>query len=198
MIQGYPPEIVALSPLASRMQKLLFPGLFRAEERALCAAMPELSYPKERETLPLLRPPRPPKAPRRGPVRKLWRASVKEWLENHDTRVDLRTNLQKERQAAELTAWFHALDVDSSGSIEEDEIRKFFKAMGMHVPRKQLIGMFHAIGKDIQAELTMNEFVSLMTQDPESLASSSEGDETCGIFDPRTRILMCAWFLAHL
>ncbi|KAL1526548.1 hypothetical protein AB1Y20_015256 [Prymnesium parvum] len=172
------------------MHRLLFPGF---ERNSALPHVPSISYLKEREPLPALRPPRPPKDPSPAHVRKVWRAGVKNWLDNHSTRVDLRTSAQKERQAAELTAWFYALDVDSSGSIEEHEIRKFFQAMGMRVSKKQLVETFQSIGKDINAELTMNEFVRLMTRDPERLRVSSDQGETWGMFDPRTRLLMLSY-----
>ena len=97
---------------------------------------------------------RPVTQTHRRAVDQLWRGEVMRWLESigGDTNKFKKLSL---RDKNELTAWFNALDMDGSGSVEEDEINALMDAMGVPCSRKLLVQLFASIDKPIDAELTM-------------------------------------------
>ena len=77
---------------------------------------------------------RPVTQKHRRAIDQMWRGDVKHWLES----IGLDTTKFKDlslRDKKELTAWFNALDMDGSGSVEEDEIRALMDAMGVACSR---------------------------------------------------------------
>ena len=120
-------------------------------------------------------------------LRQLWRNDVKRWCESQDKQVDWGWDKREEQELAE---WFSALDVDQSGTVEEDEIRALMHAMGIEVTPGRLVRMFANIGKPVEACLSKNEFVRFMTANADTLsgsafaASSSSGSG--GVFDANT------------
>ena len=62
--------------------------------------------------------------------RQLWRSEIKTWLESRGRGVDWGFNKRDEQ---EIINWFNALDMDSSGTVEEGEVRALVDAMGAEV-----------------------------------------------------------------
>ena len=75
----------------------------------------------------------------------------------------------------EASAWFTALDMDKSGSVEEDEIRALMDYLGVEATTKDLRRMFASIGKGLDAELTKQEFVRLLLVQLLTLSSFQHG-----------------------
>ena len=89
----------------------------------------------------------------RQQARLLWRSEVKGWLEAHDRVVDWAWKNPREQE--ELSLFFTALDVDNSGTVEEDEIRAMMAALGVKdINAHQLGRMFASVGKDVSASLS--------------------------------------------
>ena len=82
----------------------------------------------------------------RKALRRIWRADVKRWCEVQDRIVEWGYD---SKEAAELAERFNALDVDRSGTVEEDELRGLMDAMGVEVRLGQIERMFASIGKPV-------------------------------------------------
>lgn len=132
------------------------------------------------------RPRRPPKP------RQLWQQEVKNWLQGRDKAVDWGFNKRDEQ---EIINWFNALDMDSSGTVEEGEVRALVDAMGAEVSSKQLSRMFASIGREEgEVHLTKAQFVKLMTLHGASLTGQNRrAGGAAGLFDSNTRLLMLAY-----
>lgn len=130
-----------------------------------------------------------PRVPRR-----LWRTEMKNWMANSGKAREEECSKQDEE---ELGAWFKALDIDHSGSIEEVELRALMDAAGVQATRKQLKAMFASIGKDsVDACLTRPEFIRLMTIHGEALTGQAVRggqDFRRGLFDANTRLMMLSY-----
>ncbi|KAL1510376.1 hypothetical protein AB1Y20_006687 [Prymnesium parvum] len=126
----------------------------------------------------------------------MWRSDIKRWLESVGRDATTFKGMSP-RDEQEIKAWFNALDMDQSGSVEEDEIKALMDAMGVACSRSMLVELFGSIGKDVTAELTLPEFLRLMIVNAVRLtgASTSTGmpGEGSGLFDANTRLMMLAY-----
>ena len=98
----------------------------------------------------------------------------------------------------EITAWFNALDIDGSGTVEEDEVRAMCNAMGVEINNAKLTRMFAAVDRPIDASLTKSEFVHFMNVNADLLAPSSfvgggGGGGHRSLFDANTKLMMLAY-----
>ena len=131
----------------------------------------------------------------RQQARLLWRSEVKGWLEAHDRVVDWAWKNPREQE--ELSLFFTALDVDNSGTVEEDEIRAMMAALGVKdINAHQLGRMFASVGKDVSASLSKPEFVQLMSLHSDSLTGLKKGEvdrRTGGLFNANVKLMMLAY-----
>ena len=119
----------------------------------------------------------------------LWRADVKHWMDDHGKATERELNKNDQQEAA---AWFTALDMDKSGSVEEDEIRALMDALGVEATRKDLRRMFASIGKKLDAELTKQEFVKFMALHGPFL-TGQKAQPGRDLFDANTRLMMLSY-----
>jgi len=122
--------------------------------------------------------------------RQLWKADVKRWADNVGYDVSWGWDKREERELAE---WFRSIDIDRSGSVEEDEIRALMTAMGIPCTDAQIGRMFAAIGKPVDASLSKMDFVRFMLANADMLAGSSFAGAGGGLFDSNTRLAMVAY-----
>ena len=80
----------------------------------------------------------------RASQRRLWKREVKLWLRKHDRGSDWELPAAEERQ---LVSWFNALDLDGSGTVEEEEIRALLQASGARCSPSVLRKMFATVDK---------------------------------------------------
>lgn len=127
-------------------------------------------------------------------IRKLWRSDVRQWCESQAKAVDLVQRNQK--QEAMIDEWFNALDMDRSGTVEEDEVASLMNAMGVDPDPKLIKQMFEAIGKPVNAQLTRQEFIKFVTANASRLSNptftSADGSGK-GLFDSNTQLMMMAY-----
>jgi len=162
------------------------------------------------------------RTPRGRPRRQLWRTETKSWLELRDKGAawgfDARDEQVKsvarahpqptgrtgtpDRMNAALPtctqafgSFFQAIDIDKSGTVEEDEIRTLISITGRTITSTQMRRMFASIGLAVDAKLTKSDFVKLMRQHGVSLMGShfSGGEGRNGIFDSNTRLMMLTY-----
>ena len=119
----------------------------------------------------------------------LWRADVKRWMDDHGKATERELNKNDQQEAG---AWFRALDMDKSGSVEEDEIRALMDALGVEATTKDLRRMFASIGKGLDAELTKQEFVRFMTLHGPFL-TGQKAQPGKDLFDANTRLMMLSY-----
>ena len=177
--RGAPPKM--LLPTLNQISPRLMDGFARAqaehEARILSKAdiSPRLVIRTRQDRRPV------PIEVRRA-MRKLWRSDVKHWCETQDKAVDLVQRNQK--QEAMIDEWFNALDMDRSGTVEEDEVAALMNAMGVDPDPKVIKLMFEAIGRPITAQLTRQEFIKFVTANSSRLtnqtfASTDGGSKGC-------------------
>ena len=101
------------------------------------------------------------------------------------------------REESELSEWFNALDINQSGTIEENEIRALMHGMGLEVSTVRLVRMFAAIGKPVDARLTKTEFVRFMTANIDALSPGSGFASASGagavLNDPNAQLMMLSY-----
>jgi hypothetical protein len=120
----------------------------------------------------------------------LWRAGVKNWMDDRGKAKERELNQSDQHEAS---AWFTALDMDKSGSVEEDEIRALMDALGVVATRKDLRRMFASIGKGLDAELTKQEFIRFMTLNGPFLTGQKIQQPGKDLFDANTRLMMLSY-----
>ena len=125
----------------------------------------------------------------RPPPRQLWRADVKRWMASCGKATEVELNKHDQQEAG---AWFTALDMDGSGSVEEDEIRALMEALGVEATTRDLSRMFASIGKGLDAELTKPEFVRFMTLHG-SFLTGQTAHAGRDLFDANTRLMMLSY-----
>ena len=189
--RGAPPKM--LLPTLNQISPRLMDGFARAqaehEARILSKAdiSPRLVIRTRQDRRPV------PIEVRRA-MRKLWRSDVKHWCETQDKAVDLVQRNQK--QEAMIDEWFNALDMDRSGTVEEDEVAALMNAMGVDPDPKVIKLMFEAIGRPITAQLTRQEFIKFVTANSSRLTNqtfaSTDGGSK-GMFDSNTQLMMMAY-----
>ena len=77
----------------------------------------------------------------------------------HDRGADWELPAAEERQ---LIEWFQALDIDGSGSVEAEEIRALFQALGLHCTQGTINKLFASIQRNPHDELKIHDFVKMM------------------------------------
>ena len=120
----------------------------------------------------------------------LWRADVKNWMDDRGKAKERELNQNDQREAS---AWFTALDKNKSGSVEEDEIRALMDYLGVEATTKDLRRMFASIGKSLDAELTKQEFVRFMTLNGPFLTGQKVHQPGKDLFDANTRLMMLSY-----
>lgn len=120
----------------------------------------------------------------------LWRSDVRYWLESLG-RDATQLKRMSSRDEEEVCAWFSVLDMDNSGSVEEDEIQSLMHALGVTCSRSMLVELFASIGKEVSAELTLAEFLRLMIVNSVRLTGASSNTscvaDGSGLFDANAR-----------
>lgn len=92
--------------------------------------------------------------------RTLWKAMTKDWLRAHDLGVEWELPKADERLILE---WFHALDLDGSGSIDAAEIRALLAVSRSAVPAGRVVDqLFRLVGKRPDEELEVHDFAKLI------------------------------------
>lgn len=86
-------------------------------------------------------------------MRQLWKTDVKRWCEVQDKQIEWGYS---PREEAELNEWFTTLDINQSGTVEDNEIRALMEAIGVEVSPLRLKQMFAAINKPVNTRLTKN------------------------------------------
>ena len=74
--------------------------------------------------------------------RRVWVASVKEWLQHHDSAPEWELPEDEERFLCE---WFHAIDIDRSGTLDVDEIRALLKGSGQDCSARRINRLFKQV-----------------------------------------------------
>ena len=119
----------------------------------------------------------------------LWRADVKHWMDDRGKATERELNKNDQQEAGQ---WFTALDMDKSGSVEEEEIRALMDVLGVEATTKDLRRMFASIGKGLDAELTKQEFVRFMTLHGPFL-TGQKAQPGKDLFDANTRLMMLSY-----
>jgi len=128
--------------------------------------------------------------------RQLWMSDVRHWCEQQGHHIQGWGWDQKEEE--EFAEWFSALDIDRSGSIEENEIRALMQAVGLTLVPGQMKAMFATVGKQPHESLSEREFVRFMMANMSVLAGSTFASTTGQLFDANTRLLMFAYRRSRL
>lgn len=187
----------SLSPrVPQQLPKLGSPRLELAKKRDVVAGVDGVSG------VPNLSPRRSPRKKRVEPAhvtaarRTLWMSDVRRWCDGHEKHIQGWGWDQKEEE--EFAEWFHALDIDQSNSIEEDEVRALMNALGITPEPGQMKAMFAAVGKKTSESLSRPDFVRFMMKNMHILAGSSFASTTGQLFDANTRLMMLAYRRARL
>ena len=93
--------------------------------------------------------------------RKLWKRSVKDWLDGHDRGADWELAVKDELL---LVGWFNAIDVNRSGTIELAEVVAFLRGAGFKVSTKEVIEQFASIGRLPADGLDAHGFMRLLSK----------------------------------
>jgi hypothetical protein len=128
--------------------------------------------------------------------RHLQRIDMKRWCESQQKMAVLAGG--NEREEKMLSEWFASIDVDRSGTVEEDEIRALMRVMDVEVTSGQVARMFASIGEPVDASLTKHQFVRLMSLHAHTLWGSKYGSTGGGLFDANTRLMMLAYRRSRL
>lgn len=91
--------------------------------------------------------------------RELWKASVKDWLRQHDRGADWELPKADEKV---LFEWFEAIDIDKSGSVDAEEIKALLTANHSDFPAARIDALWGIVGKQPHQELALHDFVQLM------------------------------------
>lgn len=194
MPEYHPPPKVLL-PSLNNISPRLMDGFAQAQaehelrERAIARGdlSPRLTIRTRQDRRPV------PLAVRRA-ARKLWRSDVKNWCTSQAKAVDLVQ--RNERQEQVIDEWFNALDMDRSGTIEENEVQALMVAMGVDPNPKVIRHMFEAIGKTVTSRLTRQDFIKFVTANASALSSpafTSPDGGADNIFDPNMQLMMMAY-----
>jgi len=170
----------------------------RASPRAMAAdAVAALS--------PRLRPKRrqvPPEV--RAAQLHLWQSEVKHWCEL--TARNIQGSGWAGKEEEDFSEWFTALDIDMSGTIEDNEIRALMTALGLTPEPGQIRAMFAAVDKTPDESLSRGDFVRFMMANMAVLKKSVNGHDSSSdapssanrLFDANTRLMMLAYRRSRL
>jgi centrin-1 len=88
-----------------------------------------------------------------------------------------------EEQLEEIKEAFNLFDTDRSGSIDLRELKAAMRALGFDVKKEEVVKMLASVDKDGNGEITLDEFIQMMTGKMSERDSQEEIMKVFQLFD---------------